>query len=299
MRPHWGFRRFRKAAGQYQRVKPVELAGPPAKQPHSLTQRPESAVLALTPTSPPNSPTGNTPGNSKDAAAQETFLREVDDALREDQLRNLLLNRGRPILALVVGGLIGLGGWLWYNDHQASLRDQQSETFVTALDALQAGRNQTAKDGMDPLAKSGNPGYRAAVQITEAGIAEQAGKADAAAKQFAAVAADGALPGPYRDLATIREIAANFDKLQPQTVIDRLKPLAVPGKAWFGSAGELVALAYLKQNKTEAAGALLASIAKDKAVPDTLRRRTRQLAGQLGVDAVDNPAAAVIGSEAQ
>lgn len=294
----WGCHRFRKAAGQYRYVKaspvkPVELAGPPAKQPHSLTQRPESAVLALT----PNNPSGNAPANSKDAAAQETFLREVDDALREDQLRNLLLSRGRPILALVVGGLVGLGGWLWYNDHAASVRDQQSETFVTALDALEANRSQAAKQGMDPLAKSGNPGYRAAVQISDAAIAEQAGKADEAAKLFAAVSADAALPGPYRDLATVREVATNFDKLPPQTVIDRLKPLAVPGKPWFGSAGELVALAYLKQNKAEAAGALLASIAKDKAVPDTLRRRTRQLAGQLGVDAVENPAAAVDGSQ--
>ncbi|WP_240481475.1 tetratricopeptide repeat protein [Novosphingobium fuchskuhlense] len=230
---------------------------------------------------------------------QETFLREVDDALREDQLRSLLLTRGRPILALVIGGLVGLGGWLWYTEHQGSVRDKQSETFVTALDALQAGRNQTAKQAMDPLAKDGTPGYRAAVQLTQAGIAQQAGKDADAAKMFAAVAADSALPGPYRDLATVREVSANFDKLPPQTVIDRLKPLAVSGKPWFGSAGELVALAHLKQNKIEAAGALLATIAKDKAVPDTLRRRTRQLAGQLGVDAVDDPAAAVRGAEGQ
>lgn len=295
MRPRWGCPRFRKAAGQYHHVKPVELVGPPAKQPHSLTPRPESVALALT----PKSPQGTLPANGKDAASQETFLREVDDALREDQLRTLLRTRGRPILAVVVGGLIGLGGWLWYSDHAASVRDKQSETFVTALDALEAGRNQTAKQGMDPLVKDGSPGYRAAVQITEAGIAAQAGKAADAAKIYAAVSADSALPGPYRDLATVREVSANFDKLAPQTVIDRLKPLAMPGNPWFGSAGELVALAYLKQNKAEAAGALLASIAKDKAVPDTLRRRTRQLAGQLGVDAVDNPAAAVSGSEGQ
>lgn len=251
--------------------------------------------MALTPNSPPAIP----PGNSKDAAAQETFLREVDDALREDQLFTLLRTRGRPILALVAGGLVGLAGWLWYTEHTAGVRDKQGETFVTALDALQGGRNDTAKKAMDPLIKDGNPGYRAAVQIAEAGMAEQAGKDADAAKLFAAVAADGALPGPYRDLATVREVSANFDKLPPQTVIDRLKPLAVPGKPWFGSAGELVALAYLKQNKTEAAGALLAGISKDKTVPDTLRRRARQLAGQLGVDAVDNPAAVASGNEGQ
>ena len=245
--------------------------------------------MALT----PKSTAGTPPATGKDAAAQETFLREVDDALREDQLRNLIVKRGRPILALVAGGLVGLAGWLWYIDHKRSVSDTQGETFVTALDQLQANRNETAKQSMAPLAKDGNPGYRAAVQITQAGIAQQLGKEADAAKAYAAVAADASLPGPYRDLATLREVATNFDKLPPQTVIDRLKPLAVPGKPWFGSAGELVAQAYLKQGKTEAAGALLASISKDTSVPDTLRRRTRQLAGQLGIDAVDNVAAAV------
>lgn len=226
-------------------------------------------------------------------------MREVDDALREDQLRSLLRTRGLPIAALIAGGLLGLAGYLWYSEHKQSVTGSQSETFTMALDQLQAGRTQTAQQTMGPLAKDGNPGYRAAVQLTEAGLAQQQNKDAEAAKGFAAVAADATLPGPYRDLATVREIATNFDKLAPQVVIDRLKPLAVPGKPWFGSAGELVAQAYLKQGKTEAAGTLLASIAKDKTVPDTLRRRTRQLAGQLGVDAVEDPAAAARGDEGQ
>jgi len=69
-------------------------------------------------------------------------------------------------------------------------------------------------------------------------------------------------------------------------VIDRLKPLATPGNPWFGSAGELVAMAYLKQGRKELAGPLFAAIAKDEDVPQTLRSRTRQIAGQLGYDAV-------------
>ncbi len=224
-------------------------------------------------------------------------MREVDDALREDQLFTLLRTRGLPIAALIGGGLLGLAGYLWYNEHQNSLMGSQSETFTMALDQLQAGRTQTAQQTMAPLAKDGNPGYRAAVRLTEAGLAQQANKDAEAAKAFAAVAGDAALPAPYRDLATLREVATNFDRLAPQAVIDRLKPLAVPGKPWFGSAGELVAQAYLKQGKTEAAGTLLGAIAKDKTVPETLRRRTRQLAGQLGVDAVEDPLAAARGAE--
>jgi hypothetical protein len=252
--------------------------------------------LALTPKSPPATSLANA---SKDAATQDVFLREVDDALREDQLRTLLRTRGVPIAALVIAALVGLAGYLWYSEHRQAVVNAQGETFILALDQLQSGRTQTAERAMAPLAKDGNPGYRAAVRLTQAGLAEQQHKDADAARSFAAVAADASLPGPYRDLATVREIATNFDKLAPQVVIDRLRPMAVPGKPWFGSAGELVAQAYLKQGKNEAAGVLLASIAKDKSVPDTLRRRARQLAGQLGVDAVEDAAAAARGDEAQ
>ncbi len=251
--------------------------------------------MALT----PKSPTAPVPANSKDTAAQDTFLREVDDALREDQLRGLVRTRGVPIAAAVIAGLVGLAGYLWYAEHQKAQIGSQSETFTMALDQLQAGRTETATQTMAPLAKDGNVGYRAAVRLVQAGIAQQQNKDADAAKAYAEIAADTALPGPYRDLAVVREVAINFDKLAPQVVIDRLRPFAVPGKPWFGSAGELVAQAYLKQGKTEAAGALLASIAKDKTVPDSLRRRSRQLAGQLGVDAVEDPVAAARGDAGQ
>ena len=191
--------------------------------------------MALTPNNP------SVPVPAKDAAAQETFLREVDDALREDQLFSLLRRRGLPIAALIGGGLLGLAGYLWYNDHTQSVIGKQGETFTMALDQLTAGRIQTAQTTMAPLAKDASPGFRAAVKLVEAGLAEQENKDDVAAKGFAAIAADTALPGPYRELAMVREIASNFDKLAPQAVIDRLNPMAVPGKPWFCSAGELVA----------------------------------------------------------
>ena len=44
---------------------------------------------------------------------------------------------------------------------------------------------------------------------------------------------------------------------------------------------------------------MFAQIAKDKTVPDTLRRRTRQMAGLLGVDAVEDPGTATIVQSAQ
>jgi hypothetical protein len=100
------------------------------------------------------------------------------------------------------------------------------------------------------------------------------------------------VPAPLRDYAVVRETAIRFDALPPQQVVDRLKPMAVPGNPWFGSAGEMTGLALLKLGKPDLAGAMFAAVAKDQDAPDSLRDRMRQMANQLGADAGEAPAPA-------
>ena len=78
------------------------------------------------------------------------------------------------------------------------------------------------------------------------------------------------------------------EKMKPADIVTRLKPLAVPGSPFFGSAGELLGAAYLDQGRRDLAGPLFAEIAKDKNVPESLRSRSRQLAGLMGVDAIQD-----------
>ena len=221
-------------------------------------------------------------------AQQDVFMREVDEALREDQLKDALQRHGRLGIALLVGLLVALGGWLWWREHQQTLAGEAGEKLMVALDQVEAGRLTAGYADLEPLAQGGPEGARAAARMMQAGIALEQGNRAQAAKLFEEIAADGDAPRPYRDLATIRAVAAGFDTLPPATVVARLKPLAVPGNPWFGSAGELVGAAYLKQGRNDLAGALFAQIAKDETVPETLRARTRQLAGLLGVDAIED-----------
>jgi hypothetical protein len=250
--------------------------------------------LALRPKSPDNSSDKRA---ARDEAQQDVFLREVDDALRQDEMLGVFKNYGRQI-ALVVGlGLAAFAGVLWWNNHKTSVAGEQGEQLTLALDDVDQGKIDPANKQLQTLAEGADAGPKAAAQMMRAGIALKQGKRDEALKLFAAVAADTSAPQPYRDLAEIRGVATNFDAMPPQQVIDRLKRLAVPGNPWFGSAGELVGMAYLKQNNTALAGPLFGAIAKDKDTPETLRNRVRQLAGLLGVDAIDDVAKAAGGAQ--
>lgn len=224
------------------------------------------------------------------AAEQDVLLREVDDALREDEMFGAIRRYGRPIALGVALGLVALGGYLWWESSSKGAVGEHGEQLTMALDQVEARRLGEGDKALAKLAGEAEGGSRAAAKLMRGGIALEQKKPAQASRLFAEVAADDKAPQPFRDLATIREIAVKFDSLPPQQVVDRLKPLAVPGNAWFGNAGELVGLAYLKQNKPELAGPLFAAISKDKQAPETLRGRARQLAGLLGADAIDDVA---------
>lgn len=221
-------------------------------------------------------------------------MREVDDALRQDQLQTFLMRYGKLVLAGVVVALLALAGFLYWQHREKNEAEAGSEQLVLALDDLDAGNPSAAQKKLTPLA-AGDGGTAIMAQFAKAGIALEQGKADDAARIYSAIAQDKATPAPLRDLATVREIAAGYDKLPPQTVVDRLSSLAQPGNPWFGVAGEMVGIAYLKQGKPKQAGPLLAKIAKDKTQPEALRGRVRQLAGQLGYDAIDDVVTASAG----
>lgn len=217
----------------------------------------------------------------------EAFLREVDEELRRDQLAGFWRRWGRWLLVALVAGLIAFAGWLWWQHEQTKKAEAQGEQLVQILTDLEEGRSNGVEARLKPLAESDNAGYRTTARLTLASMKQQAGDLKAAAAGYQAVVNDTKAPAPFRDLALIRQTAAEYDTLKPQQIVDRLKPLAVAGNPWFGSAGEMVAVAYLNMNKPDLAGPLFAAISKDDGVPETIRSRAVQMAGVLGIDAVD------------
>ena len=224
----------------------------------------------------------------REAAQQDELLREVDEAVRQSDVEAFMRRYGKLLLAVVVIALLAFAGWIYWRHTEQQKDERQSEELVGALDQLQAGNLKTADDRAAALAKDGEGLAAINARLMQAGIAEKQGRKEEAAKGFAAVADDASAPKEIRDLAKIRVVNIRYDTMKPADVIAQLKGLAAPGGAFFPSAAELVANAYLDQGNKAEAGALFAKIAQDDNAPESLRSRSRQMAGMLGVDAVGN-----------
>jgi hypothetical protein len=228
----------------------------------------------------------------------ETFLKEVDDELRKEQVSNFVTRYGWWIAGALVLFLAAVGGWIWWQGRQEAAVSAEGESLLKALQSMEAGNRAAAAPKLAELARSDIEGYRAAALFARANSETAAGNAPAAIATLRAIAADQGLEQIYRDAALVRQTALEFDTLQPQAVVRRMRPLARPGSPWLGSAGEMLGIAYLKMRRPDLAGPVFAQVGRDEQVPPSIRTRAVQMAGSLGINAIDDPAAPAQGAPA-
>lgn len=215
----------------------------------------------------------------------ETFVREVDENLRRDQLQDFFKKYGGLLAAAVFLFLAASGGLIWWRQHLVERHQLEVEKLAQVYKDAGSGNVSQVPQQLDQLSKSDSKAVRAEAQFVRAALALQQNDAKTAIATYKSIANDDGLPAPYRNAALIRQTTLEFDQLQPQEIIRRLQPLAKPGEPWFGTAGEMTALAMIKQGQRQQAGQLFAAIARDNGVPEAIRARAAQVAGSLGVDA--------------
>ena len=247
--------------------------------------------MALNPTDPKN-PGPKDSDKAKGAtpsAEDEILMREIDEAVRKDDAEQFLKKYGLQVGGALAVFVAALGFYLlyWQPSTERAL-EEKSEAIVKSLDASQQSDFDSAAKAVGDLVDSDNPGARTSARFILAGVALEKKNFDEAVALYKQIADDPDAPPALRDMARIREVTTNYDDRKPADIIARLKDLAVPGNPFFGSAGELVAIAHLEAGDRDKAGAMFAAIAKEEGVPDTLRTRARQMAGTLGVDAIDD-----------
>jgi hypothetical protein len=219
----------------------------------------------------------------------DALLREVDDAVRQDDMVSFWRNYGRLLIGAILLGLASFGGWLFWQNHRSNVAQENSEQFANLLKSAQSATLD--QPVYDKLVKEGGPAYKSEAELVKAALSAGKGDAATAVTAYDAIIADPDALQPMKDAALVRKTALTFDGVKPEQVVAALKGLAVPGNAWFGSAGELTAVAYLKMGRRDRAAELFSSLTRDPTVPESIRMRAAQMASMLGSPVAAAPAA--------
>ncbi len=201
------------------------------------------------------------------------FIREVDEAVRQEQYKKLWDQYGIFVVAAAVVLVAGVGGYKAWSAWQERKSAEAGDKFSKALSAQEGPDAEKAKDIFAQLVKDGPEGYRVLARFQLAAGEAKAGEADKAVADYDALASDQSVDSILRGYATIQAAALRLDKADYAEMEKRLKGLAESNGAWSFSARELLGLSAYRNNDMRTAEKEFSDLLADQATPPNLRDR--------------------------
>jgi hypothetical protein len=205
--------------------------------------------------------------------SDNSFFREVDEAVRQDQYKALWDKYGVFILvlaALLVAGVAGYKGWTYWQQRQAQ---EAGNKFTQALALENGGDAAKAREVFAALAEDGPEGYSVLSRFQIAAADAKAGETEKAVASYDALATDGSVDPILQGLATLQAATLRLDNADYAEMDRRLKGLIDTNSAWRFTARELLGLSAYKNGDMRAAETQFSALLSDPATPPNLRDR--------------------------
>ena len=214
---------------------------------------------------------------SDEDLAMEGLMAEVESGLREDEFKKLWKNYGNLIIGLAIALVLGVAGYQLWHEHQLNQRDALANRYDAAVTQFDAGKYDAAAKEFADIAKNSGQGYAALARMQEAAAKLQQGDNAGAIAAYKALGDDKNMDPVFRDLGTLLRVMYALDSEDPKTLEPVLGPLTAAGNPYRFSALELSALLAAKQGDTARAAQLAEQITNDPAAPAGVRERASNL----------------------
>ena len=214
-------------------------------------------------------------------ADNDTFIREVDEQMRQDRAQELWSKYGKFVIAgavAIVLATAGYRGWEYYNDQRLA---GYGDRFMSAVELSGQGQHEEAVSELETLAAEGGGSYPELARLRIAGEMVARGDKAEALKAYDAVAGDGAALPALREVAQLQAGLLAVDLEGFSEVEKRLSGLAAAGNPLRHSAREALAVAALKAGEDQKALEWLTRIMEDSEAAGGVQNRARLLLDHL------------------
>ncbi|MEO5321993.1 tetratricopeptide repeat protein [Mesorhizobium sp. CC13] len=210
--------------------------------------------------------------------SDDSFFREVNEEIRQEQARALWDRYGPIAILLAVLVVLGTGlfvAWEYWVDSRAN---RSGDQFSQALTLANSGKADEALAAFEALEKDGYGAYPLLARMRAATVQADKGDFKAAVVGFDEVAADGSIPSVIRDMARLRAALLLVDNGSYADVSSRVEALTADTNPLRHSAREALGLSAWKEGKFADALKLFEQISADEAAPRNARQRAEILA---------------------
>ena len=209
------------------------------------------------------------------AHENDSFIREVNEELRSEQLRNVWSRYGKIIIGvavIVVLATAGHRGYTYWQAHQAS---KSGDRFMAALTLASENKPDEALAALKALEEDGGGSYPTLAQMRSASLLAEKGDTAGAVAAFSEIAKDGSAPQAMRDVASLRAAWLLVDEGTYEEVSAEAEVLTTGNHALRNSAREVLGLAAYKADDMVRAKEWFQAIADDATAPRNVSSRAQ------------------------
>jgi hypothetical protein len=211
----------------------------------------------------------------------DSFLREVDEDVRRDQLLGIWNRYGTLIVALVVVLFAGVIGYQWWKSSRIASQERAGVAFEAAMRLASEGKTAEALKAFTEISTTSSGGYQSLARMRVAKAHASAGRTAEALAAYEALAGDSAADEIMRDFAALQAAVLRLDQADWTEMKNRLTPLVDDKRPWHGPAREVLGLAAFKSGELQEATKLFEQILGDRASTSGLNRRAQEMLGLL------------------
>lgn|SRR5690554_5527245 len=209
--------------------------------------------------------------------SDDSFIREVNEELRQDQFKALWNRYGTLIIGVAVAVVLATAAYVGYKYWTTNRANQAGDTFAQALDLAAEGKSDEALAQLSELRENGPGTYPVLAQLREATLLADEGKATEAVAAFDAVANNSSAPAALRDMARLRSGLLLVDHGSYADVSARVEQLTSDSNPVRHSAREVLALSAWKEGNRDTALSLFGQIIDDGDAPAGVRQRAEMM----------------------
>lgn len=202
----------------------------------------------------------------------DTFIREVDEGLRQDRTLTALKRYGPYLAGAAIAVLIGVGGWQAWDAYTTNAARAQADAFNAALQLANEGDLDAAKASFERLAGEGPASYRVMAQMELAAILAAQGDLQGAIAGYDE-AAEAARDETMAKTAQLRAAYLVADTQDFQALRTRLQALIAEGGPISFLAQELLAVEAWEAGDAELARGTLENLQLAFDAPESVRER--------------------------
>jgi hypothetical protein len=211
------------------------------------------------------------------AHQNDSFIREVNDELRSEQVKAVWLRFGGVLVALAILIVIGTIGKVAYDYWHETSASASGDAFLAALTLAKEDKTDEAIAAFDKLEADGYGAYPVLAQMRAATLKAQKGDTAAAVTAFTEISRNDAVVQPMRDAARMRAAYLLVDTGTYDQVAAEASALATEGNGMRHSAREALGLAALKAGDKAKAKEWFQQIVDDTQAPRGLSNRARMV----------------------